>query len=103
MHLADVAQTVVASHCCVQYPPAQAVPLVVLCSVVQMPELQSVLATQGFPIGSIFPTQLPVFASQLRLVPQLQPWRQSGRHTFALVEPMDPVRQAGYGTQDAAE
>jgi hypothetical protein len=86
--LAELGHAVDVLHCCVQYPPLHAVPLVVVCSVVQMPEAHSEFAVQADPTASIGLTQLPVLVLHERVEPQLQPWRQSGRHAFAVVEQM---------------
>jgi hypothetical protein len=86
MHFAGAGHGADALHSVVQYPPLHAVPELVLCAGLQSPVPQSAFATQGPPTSSILPTQLPVATSQVRAVPQLQPCRQSGRHTFAELE-----------------
>jgi hypothetical protein len=60
----------------------------VLAAGVQRPDAQSTFSEQPAPIGRALPTQLPLLASQLRLVPQLKPWRQSGKHDLAVLEQM---------------
>lgn len=86
MHVAAEGQAVAAPQACVQYPPFQTTPPLVLAAGVHRPDAQSTFSEQPAPMGSMLPTQLPLLASQTRLVPQLKPCRQSGRHDLAALE-----------------
>jgi hypothetical protein len=67
-------------HACVQYPACHCLPEAAGCSGLHTPDLHSALRVQAAPMARVPATQAPVALSQPRLVPQLNPSRQSGRH-----------------------
>jgi hypothetical protein len=83
MHCAGAGQGVDGPQSAVQYPPLHAVPVLVACAAVQSPEAQSVFPVHASPSGSSLPPHAPVAALHVKVVPQLHPWRQSGRQTVA--------------------